>query len=697
MLMTLIRSWLNAALLLALPVLTVDAAHVPAPRLLTKDSVSRPASAGDDATRAAIQRAVDAVYPALVRIHVVYEEGQGGRMQKNRASGSGTIIDAEGHILTNHHVAGRATRIVCRLSNREEVDATLVGTDPLSDLAVLQLDLSSRRDPRAKLPVAKFGNSDELMVGDVVLSMGSPAGLSQSVTKGIVANTAMIAPGGNNSFTLDGEKVGELVRWIGHDAVIFPGNSGGPLVNLKGKIIGVNEVGIGSLGGAIPANLAQGVAKELIRKGSVSRSWIGLEAQPLLKNMSKETGILVAHVLPDSPAKQAGIQPGDSITDYNGTTVPESRAQEDIPLFNRMVLTTPVGAKVTLKGTRAGQPKTWHLITTEREPNEAREVELANWGLTIRNFTRASALENQRKDKQGAQVDSVRQGWPAAETKPPLRTDDIITKVDGKPVAGVESLQQFTREFVKGLSEPKPLTVTFERDAQELMTVVKIGPEVPEDKPARPAKAWLGVQTQVLTTDLAEALGLEGKKGVRITFVMPDSPAEKSGIKTGDIFLKLDGQVIAASTQADQELFDNLVRQYKVGSEAELQGVRAGQPLTLAVTLGKLPKPAVEMDEHKDERFEFSARDMTLADRVSAKLADSEKGVRLGSVQNAGWAALAGLSSGDILLSIDGEQIESIAALKKIMAKLYDAQPRRVIFFVKRGIRTMFAELEPKW
>src|SRR6185295_13080702 len=145
----------------------------------------------------------------------------------------------------------------------------------------------------------------------------------------------------------------------------------------------------------------------------------------------------------------------------------------------------------------------------------------------------------------------VRQGWPAAETKPPLRADDIITKVDGKPVANVEALQQFTREFVKGLSEPKPLTVTFERDAQELMTVVKIGPEVPEDRPARPAKAWLGVQTQVLTADLAEALGLEGKKGVRVTLVLPDSPAKKEGIEVGDIFLKLDGQVIAASTPSD--------------------------------------------------------------------------------------------------------------------------------------------------
>ena len=410
LLMTITRSALKAAPLLALSVFTAAAAHIPAPRLLTKDSSTRAAPTGDDATRAAIQRAVDAVYPALVRIHVVYEEGSGGRMQKNRASGSGTIIDAEGHILTNHHVAGRATRIVCRLSNREEVDATLVGSDPLSDLAVLHLDLSSRRDPRAKLPVARFGDSDLLRVGDVVLSMGSPAGLSQSVTKGIVANTAMIAPGGNNSFTLDGEKVGELVRWIGHDAVIFPGNSGGPLVNLEGKIIGVNEVGIGSLGGAIPANLAQDVARELIRKGTVSRSWIGLEVQPLLKNMTTERGVLVAHVLPDSPAQRAGIQPGDSITDYNGTTVPESRAQEDIPIFNRMVLTTPVGASVALKGTRAGQPKTWRLTTTEREPNEAREAALSNWGLTVRNFTRVSALENQRRDKQGAQVDSVRQG-----------------------------------------------------------------------------------------------------------------------------------------------------------------------------------------------------------------------------------------------------------------------------------------------
>ena len=174
----------------------------------SKSVSSKPsASVGEKSARTGgdIQRAVDAVYPALVRIHVVYEEGSGGRMEKNRASGSGAIISEEGYIITNHHVAGRATRIVCRLSNREEVDAELVGTDPLSDLAILKLDLSSRRDPTAKLTAARFGDSDALAVGDVVLAMGSPSGLSQSVTRGIVANTAMILPGSSSDFLLDGE------------------------------------------------------------------------------------------------------------------------------------------------------------------------------------------------------------------------------------------------------------------------------------------------------------------------------------------------------------------------------------------------------------------------------------------------------------------------------------------------------------
>jgi S1-C subfamily serine protease len=361
------------------------------------------------------------------------------------------------------------------------------------------------------------------------------------------------------------------------------------------------------------------------------------------------------------------------------------------------VLTTPVGAKVTLKGVRDGQPLQWQLTTTEREPNQAREGELPNWGLTVRDFTRMSALEAERPDRKGVQVDSVRAGGPCAESKPALRADDIITRVGDREIYRTEDLRRFTREWTNGLHEPKPVLVTFLRGTEEFVTVPRIGPEVRESKPARPAKAWLGVETQVLTRDLAEALDLEGKKGVRVTKVVPASPAAKGGVKVGDILLKLDGQVIAASTPADEELFDNLIRQYKVGGDAELQGVRAGQPLKIAAKLARQPKPATELEEYKDERFEFTARELSARDRLDAKLGETDSGVRIVTVQGAGWAALAGLSSGDLVLSIDGQKVAGIPALRQLMAKLGETKPRSVVFFIKRSIRTAFLELEPKW
>jgi serine protease Do len=250
---------------------------------------------------------------------------------------------------------------------------------------------------------------------------------------------------------------------------------------------------------------------------------------------------------------------------------------------------------------------------------------------------------------------------------------------------------------VKDLKEPKPLVVTFEHDTQQFVTVVKVGPEVQPEKPGRPAKAWLGVQTQVLTRELAEALGLEGRKGVRVTQVLPDSPAAQAGIEVGDILLKLDGQVIAASTPSDQELFDNLIVQYKVGGEAELDGLRNSQPLKLTAKLGRQPKPNSELEEYKDERFEFTARELSLNDRIEAKLGAADRGVRISSVVNAGWAALAGLGSGDILLAIDGQPVDSIPMLRNLMIRLRETKPRRVMFFAQRGIRTQFIEVEPKW
>ena len=644
---------------------------------------------------AELEPAISKVFPALVLIHVVYETGEDGRMRKGQASGSGTIISPDGYILTNHHVAGRATRISCRLPNREEVDATLIGSDPLCDLAIIKLDLSSRRDPKAPLPYAKFGDSDKLKVGDVVLAMGSPSGLSQSVTKGIVANTAMIMPYGE--FELDGENVGELIRWIGHDAVIYHGNSGGPLVNLQGEIVGVNEIGIATMGGAIPGNIAKAAAKELIAKGSIARSWIGLEVQPLLKEMTGGKGVLVSAILPDSPAKTAGLQPGDFITSVNGAAVAESRAAEDVPVFNQLVLTAPVGSLMTLKGLRDGQPQTWQLTTVTRERNVAAEMEVPEWGLTVRNFTRVSALEAHRPDEHGVLVDTIRSSGPCAESKPAFKPDDVITQVGDQKIADTTALVKFTKEFVKGASEPKPLLVTFERDEQELTTVVKIGPEVPNETPRQAMRAWLGLNTQVLTSDLAEVLGLDGKSGVRVTHVSPDSPAQKAGLQKGDLLLKLDGQVIAAHNASDQELFDNLIRQHKIGAGIELSGVRAGAPQVWNATLVDQPQPAATLAEWKDDQFQFKARDLSFDDRTGEHLAKDAKGVRIIAVERAGWAALAGMGTGDILLSIAGQPVENIAGLKTMLAQLRDTKPRRVAFFIRRGVHTKFLEVEPRW
>lgn len=642
-----------------------------------------------------IEAAVKAVYPALVRIYVVSEEGGGGRMQKQRASGSGAIIHPDGYIVTNHHVAGRASRIVVNLADRQELRATLVGTDPLSDLAVLKIDKKDLRDPGQPLPVARFGDSSKLAVGDVVLAMGSPAGVSQSVTQGIVSNLEMISPG--TAMRLDGEAVGELVRWIGHDAVIFGGNSGGPLVNLAGEIVGVNEVGIGSLGGAIPANLASKVSAELIAQGRVSRSWTGLAVQPLLKTMKAAEGVLVSGVIAGSPAADAGLQAGDVITRCAGQVVAAAHAPEDIPVFNRIVLESPIGSEVVMEGLRDGQAMTWKVVTVEREPAEPREKELLSWGITARDLTKLAAKQRHRADNRAVVVQSLRPGGPAAGAKPAIAEGNLIVEVGGKPVANVEELIRVTAELTAGKSEPVPTVVTYEQAGRNYLTVVKVGPEPDADRPGLARKAWMGVETQVISADLAEALGIAGTKGVRVTQVHPGSNAEKAGLKTGDLLLKLDGSVIAASRPEDSEVFPQQIRQYKIGSEVQLVVRRDGGELPVKVVLEASPEAAADLDTHKCEPLEFTARDISQTDRVTQNLAADFKGVVIAELKGSGWAALGGLATNDILLSIDGQPTDSVKTLKAQLEVLEKEKRSPFVFFVKRGLTTRFVEIEISW
>ena len=642
-----------------------------------------------------IDAAVHAVYPALVRIHVVSEEGGGGRMQKGRASGSGTIISPDGYILTNHHVAGRATRITVRLADRQELRATLVGTDPLADLAVLKIDKKDLRNPDMPLPVAKFGDSSILKVGDVVLAMGSPAGLSQSVTQGIVANTEMIAPGGG--MRLDGEAVGELVRWIGHDAVIFPGNSGGPLVNLAGEIVGVNEVGIGSLGGAIPANLAKKVSAELIATGTVKRSWIGMNLQPLLKSSTAKAGVLVGGLISGSPADAAGLKAGDIVTRCNGEEIAASRAPEDIPVVNRMLLETPVGSEIALEGVRDGQPLSWKVTTAEREPAEPREKELLSWGITARDLTNLAAKEVLRSDNKAVVVQSLRPGGAAAVSKPAIAPGDLILGVNGKPTPDLSALIAVSQEITADKTAPVPVLVSYEHASRNYLTVVKIGPEPDPDNPGIAKKAWIGIDTQVISDELATSLGIPGSKGVRITLVHPGTQAEKAGLKVGDLLLKLDGKVIPASRPEESDVFETLIRQYRIGSEVTLTGRRDKEDLQIKVPLEKGHEGASDLVSHECKTLEFTSRDLSQDDRTAKKLPDDFKGVLVTAITPAGWAALGGLATGDILIAIDGKTVDSVESLKPVLSDLEKNRHSPIVMFVRHGITSRYIELEPTW
>jgi serine protease Do len=496
---------------------------------------------------------------------------------------------------------------------------------------------------------------------------------------------------------LDGEAVGELVRWIGHDAVIFPGNSGGPLVNLKGEIIGVNEVGIGSLGGAIPSNLARKVSDELIARGQVERSWIGLMVQPLLKSTDAQAGILVGGVIGGSPAEIAGLKAGDIVSRLNGTEIAASRAPEDVPVFNRILLETAVGVEIALEGTRDGKPMTWKVTTAKREPAEPREKELLSWGITARSLTELNAKALLRDDNNAVLVQSLRPGGAAATSKPSLSPGDLILAVAGKATPDLESLLRVSNEITEGKTEPTPVLVSLERNGQSLLTVVKIGPEPDPDRPGLVKKAWIGIDTQVISSDLAEALGIPGAKGVRVTQVNPGTSAEKAGLKTGDLLLKLDGTVIPTSRPEESDVFAALIRQYRIGTEASLNVRRGSEDLVIKVTLDARPEGTSELASFDCETLEFNSRDLGQSDRVSEKLPDDFKGVLITAVTPAGWAALGGLSAGDILISLDGKAVDSMDTLKPILADLEKNLRSPIVLFVRRGITTRYIELEPTW
>jgi len=643
--------------------------------------------------RQAIDEAVARVRPSLVRIQVVATQYYQGREVKFEESGSGVIITKEGHVITNHHVAGHATRIVVILPSNEEVPAELVGTDALADISVVKL---TPENPREFTPV-EFGNSDLMQVGDSVLAMGSPLAMSQSVTLGIVSNKKMVMPQAFASarFTLDGEDVGSLVRWIGHDADIYPGNSGGPLVNLKGQVIGINEISFG-LSGAIPGNLAQAVARQLMEKGRVSRSWLGVEIQPLLKEDKDDRGALIGGVVEDSPAAKAGFASGDILVRVAGKDI-LVRYAEEIPLLNQMIADLPVGQEFEAIVLRDGKEKTLKVRTTEREQSQPETFELKQWGITVRDISALAEREMKLKSRDGVLVTSLRPGGACNDAKPQVEGSDVLVEINGAFVRNVAEMQAITEKITAGKTKPVPTRLGFLRGTEQLLTVVKVGVQELEDPGLEAQKAWLPIAAQAITRDMAEQLGSPGLNGVRITQVYTNSTAEKAGLKVGDLILALDGDTISASQPGDEEILNTMVRQYKIGATATLTVMRGVDKLSLPVELVHSPKLEREMKKYRDEDFEFTVRDMTFFDKVHEEWAEERPGALVTEVKDGGWAAIGRLNTGDIITSIDSEPVTDVLSLKEKMKHVATEKRKTIVLRVERGIHTVFLELEPNW
>ena len=647
-----------------------------------------------DPLRPALEKAIARVTPALVRIQVVWVDYTQGREVKHEASGSGFIVKKQGFVVTNHHVAGRATRAVCVFSNNEEIEATLVGTDPLTDIAVLKLNT----DKHAEFPTVDWGDSSGIAVGDTVLALGSPLALSQSVTRGIVSNSKMTMPamfrrfGG---FEMEGEDVGSLVRWIAHDASIFPGNSGGPLVNLAGVVIGVNEISLG-LGGAIPSNLARDVAEQIIAHGSVQRSWLGLEIQPLLKGAGQTRGVLVSGVVADSPAERAGFQSKDILVQLDGQAI-SVRFDEELPVLNLLVVGIPIGKEVTAVVLRGGQEVPLQIQTAAREPAVFRQTEFKSWGLTAKNIPFLTAKEMKLTSRDGVLVTSLRAGGPSGDAKPSLQANDVITTVAGQPVKTVADLLRVTRELTKDTKVPVPVAVEFTRRAERFLTVVKVGIRDQDDPGLEARKAWLPVAVQVITREMADQLGTNGVTGVRITQVYPQSTATAAGLQPGDLLLAIDGEKIPASQPGDEEAFTSRIRQYRVGDQPEFTVRRATQLLPVRVELVPSPKLDREMKKYQNLKFEFASRDLSFLDRVHSDLPENMPGALITEVKDGGWAALGDLQVNDIVQFVNDTPVADVVELQAQMQSVSDQKMKFVVLRVLRGIHTRYLELQSNW
>jgi len=419
-----------------------------------------------------IYAARDRVMPAVVHIQPVVTNYFTGELEKQSSVGSGVIFHPEGYVVTNYHVAGKAERILCTLFDREIVSAEFVGGDPMTDVAVIKLDLE---DHPAAIPIAELGNSDEVQVGQFVLAMGSPLALSRSVSAGVVSTK-------DRYFSSDvrlpsGERTGRYNLWIQTDAAINPGNSGGPLVDLNGKVVGINSratLFANNIGFAIPINIVRKVVTSLLEKGTVQRSWIGLHCQALQEletyfGTDRNSGVLISSVDPNSPAEAAYLKAGDVILELNEQPV-SARFVEELPAFYETIAGTEPGGEIKLKVLRNDETYDFSVKTRLLGEQQGEDFEVKEWGFAVKEITHQMQLDNQLKDSLGVFVVGVKRLASAFEGG--LRRNSVIRQVND---ISVDRLSEFIEVYERSVeAEEDRVLLTVKEGGATRFVLVKV-------------------------------------------------------------------------------------------------------------------------------------------------------------------------------------------------------------------------------
>ena len=395
-----------------------------------------------------------------------FKRDQPHRERKERGQGSGVIVDPNGLIITNNHVVNKADEIRVFLSDKREFKGKLIGMDTKTDIAVVKIEATGL----STIPIA---DSDQLEVGEFVLAVGSPFGLTQSVTMGIVSAVGRASMG-----------IAEYEDFIQTDAAINPGNSGGALVNIRGELVGINTAIFSQSGGnmgigfAVPSNLARSIMEQLVKGGKVVRGWLGVAIQELTPELAAQfgladtKGVLVSDVMDDSPAKKAGFERADVITEYDG------RAMDSPTHLRNAVAQTPIGRKVPIKLIRDKKPKTIDVTIVEQPKSfgqpgaEDNGESTAPTGvlsdIDVRELNEELAARYGIKTtERGVVVVRVRGGSTAEEMG--VREGDIVLEVNRKPVTSLKSYER----AVSGLAKDQTVLLLLKRKGQTIFLTLR--------------------------------------------------------------------------------------------------------------------------------------------------------------------------------------------------------------------------------